>query len=48
MELLAEGGDVGLDAGLVVGDAGQERHGALAGEEVVVHHATDADHGRAR
>ena len=37
---------MGLDAGLVVGDAAEEGHGALAGEEVVVDHAADADHGK--
>jgi hypothetical protein len=45
--LLAEGGHVGLDAGLVVGDAAKESHGALAGEEVVVDHTAGGHHGKA-
>ena len=42
-----EGGGVVGDARLVVGDAAEELEGALAGEDVVVNHATDADHGEA-
>ena len=45
--LLAEGGHVGLDAGLVVGDAAKESHGALSGEEVMVDHTAGGHHGKA-
>ena len=46
--LLAEAGvNGGRQARLEVGDAGQELDGALAGQEVVVSHAGDGDHGEA-
>ena len=34
-------------AGLEVGDLGDELHGALASDEVVLHHAAEGDHGEA-
>merc|ERR1719253_1997237 len=49
-----EGGDLGAgelrglgDARLEVGDLGDELHGALAGDEVVLHHAAEGDHAKA-
>ena len=49
-----EGGNLGAgelgslgDAGLEVGDLGDELHGALAGDEVVLHHAAESDHAKA-
>jgi len=35
------------DAGLEVGDLSDELHGALAGDEVVLHHAAESDHAKA-
>ena len=35
------------DARLEVGDLGDELHGTLAGDEVVLHHAAEGDHGKA-
>merc|ERR1712205_277497 len=45
--LLAQAGVDSGGARLEVGDLGDELDGALAGEEVVVGHAGDGDHGKA-
>ena len=57
LESLAEseqGGNLGAGEGislsharLEVGDLGDELHRALAGDEVVLHHAAESDHGEA-